>query len=73
MIIKQLWFNGEMLPDQKARQKGFYVTLPQIYKWGINAPISIGAAKLNQPTYGQLELKIIILGFGFIYNENWDN
>jgi len=73
MKLIQIYHNEEMLPTESSPQRAFFVTLPQIFKWGLSAPITIGYAYLNDSRYGTKELKVIVLGFGFIYNINWDN
>lgn len=72
MKLIQLWFNNENLPTKKERQKALMLTLPQFYKWGFSAPIYAGFATTEDQRYGVLEIKIVILGLGLIYNENWD-
>jgi len=73
MKLIQLYFNAEHLPTKTNPQKSLHLTLPQIYKWGITAPVNIGFGTAETPQYGATEYKIVILGFGFIYNSNWDN
>ncbi len=73
MKLIQVYFNNEHLPSKITPQKSLHLSLPQIYKWGIAAPINIGFGTSENAHYGAFEFKIIVLGFGFIYNSNWDN
>jgi hypothetical protein len=73
MILFQIYFNGEYLPTEKDPQKFFYLTSPQLFKWGFSAPIRIGSKHHSDDRNGVKEFTFIVLGFGFVYNVNWDN
>lgn len=75
MITRRLWWNKEMLPNEKERQKLLFLQLPEFYAWGFSCPIKIGYKKVDGKNFnlgGFIDINLIILGFGFTYTEIWD-
>jgi len=72
----QLWGNDEMLPTETSRQKALYVSLPRFYFWGLEINTKVGYNKKVVSNHydglGVRKFNLVILGFGFIYTENWD-
>lgn len=68
MIKFQIWWNEEVLPSKAEPQKILYCTIPYIHQWFISAPIYIGV----NVGLEHIEYACVILGFGIIWNKNWD-
>lgn len=62
-----LWWNKERLPSPKERQKILNLWLPDLFPC-LNLPTCIGLTYSKQ----HITFCFVILGFGFTYNENWD-
>lgn len=72
MKLIQVWSNNVYLPNSSEKQSTLFLSVPTINKYGISLPITIGFFKHANSDSISIDYKLIIFGFGFVYNSNWD-
>ena len=68
MNMLVIYHNMVLLPTQDDPQTMLGITSPSLQKWYITLPTYIGINRSEN----HWELAFVILGFGFIFNKNWD-
>lgn len=65
---KQLYFNGEYLPNQEEPQISIDAYFPDVGLFYFKGATYMGIRSSDQ----YFEISFTILGFGIVYNRNWD-